>query len=244
MGLVRAPIDALAPGDLTLDAWSSHYLTRVLRLGVGTTFVAFDPARAIEADATVILVDHTAARVRVGPLRKAGVVATREITLVQGLAKGDKCDAIVRDATELGATRCVMAITARSVVKLDPARALSKNARWTKIAREAARQCGRGDPPTIDGPLPWEEALAAVPLMATRFCLYENATARLGPALVDALAEDTRLAFAVGPEGGLTTEEVAIAEASGWLVVSLGPFILRTETVAAAVLGAVRITSR
>ena len=241
---MRAPIAALCPGERALDGDAAHYLTRVLRLGVGASFVAFDPARAVEADATVSRVDRAGAAVRVGALRAADVVALRRLTLVQALAKGDKCDAIVRDATELGATSIIVAATARSVVKLDAARAHARRGRWAKIAEEAARQCGRGDPPTVQGPLPWDQALAAVPETDARFCLYEDATMRLGTLLPDALATDAALAFAVGPEGGLAPEEVQEAESAGWRVTSLGPFILRTETVAAVVLGAVRVTSR
>ena len=244
MGLVRAPIERLASGEHTLDETASHYLTRVLRLAAGSRFIAFDPLRAVEAEATVLAVNHAIARVRIDVVREAGLKATRPLLLVQGLAKGDKCDAIVRDATELGATRCIMAETTRSVVRLEGARSQAKIERWSKIARDAARQCGRGDPPSIDGPLSWKDALLSVPPSVTRFCLYEDAapSMRLGPRLL-ALSEETPLAFAVGPEGGLTPEEAREAEAQGWSVVSLGPFILRTETVCAAVLGAVRITS-
>ncbi len=243
MGLVRAPIAGLEPGERTLDGDAAHYLTRVLRLGAGQTFVAFDPARAVEASTTVTGVDRGVARVHIGELRAAGVVATRALTLVQGLAKGDKCDAIVRDATELGATRILLAETTRSIIKLDPARSLGRRARWSKIAEEAARQCGRGDPPVVEGPLGWAEALARVSSSAVRFCLYEDATTPLGPALAEAVQLPSQLAFAVGPEGGLTPDEVRVAEEAGWRVTSLGPFTLRTETVAAVVLGTVRITS-
>jgi 16S rRNA (uracil1498-N3)-methyltransferase len=71
--------------------------------------------------------------------------------------------------------------------------------------------------------------------------LWEGATAPLAPALAEALAAQRPMAFAVGPEGGFSDEEAQLAEARGWLLSSLGPFILRTETVAAAVLGAVRV---
>lgn len=154
--------------------------------------------------------------------------------------QGDKCDAVVRDATELGATRIVVVQTERSVVRLDAARASDRRARWTRIAQEAARQCGRSDAPAIEPVAAWTEALARVePAAAARFCLWERAVAPLGPALVDALARGGPLAFACGPEGGLEAGEVERAAAAGWTIASLGRLTLRTETVAAAVLGAV-----
>lgn len=78
-------------------------------------------------------------------------------------------------------------------------------------------------------------------MVGAKFCLWEDATAPLRAPLERALATSDPLSFAIGPEGGLSREEVDVAEASGCEVTSLGPFVLRTETVATAVLGAIRI---
>ena len=241
--MTRAPIADLAPGERTLRGAVGHYLVRVLRLRASDTFVAFDPATGKEADARVVHAAADSLTVQLGTLRdaKSGVQGT--LTLVQGLAKGDKCDAIVRDATELGATRIVVALTRRSVVRLDEERAAARQTRWARIAEDAARQCGRARPPVVDRPIAWEGALDSVAAGAARFCLYERATDPLGPALFEALAGAMDLAFACGPEGGLEAAEVDAAAARGWSVCSLGPLALRTETVAAAVLGAVRVWS-
>jgi 16S rRNA (uracil1498-N3)-methyltransferase len=239
--MTRAPVPDLARGERRLEGAAAHYLGRVLRLRAGDTFVAFDPASSREADATVVWADADAVTVRFADPRAGAVRATREITWIQGLAKGDKCDAIVRDATELGATRFVVAITRRAVVKLDAERARARQARWARIAQEAARQCGRSDAPRVDAPCAWADAIARVDDGAARFCLWEQASVPLAPVLFEALAGAAPLAFACGPEGGLETSEVDLARERGWTVVSIGPFALRTETVAAAVLGALRI---
>jgi len=246
--VTRAPIPDLAPGERRLEGAVAHYLARVLRLRAGDAFVAFDPATAREADAVTVWTDQDTITVRFGSLREGLARAARDLTWIQGLAKGDKCDAVVRDATELGATRVIVATTRRTVVKLDAARATERQARWARIASEAARQCGRSDAPLVDPPRPWTDALARVadPVTGTdgvRFCLWEQATDPLAPPLFEALARGVPLAFACGPEGGLEAPEVDEARSRGWLVVSLGPFALRTETVAAAVLGAVRVWS-
>jgi 16S rRNA (uracil1498-N3)-methyltransferase len=238
---VRAPIATLSEGERTLDDGASHYLTRVLRLAAGARFVAFDPARALEADGEIVSVDTGRAIALFGPTRPARVVAARRIIWIHALAKADKTDAIVRDATELGATRIVVARAERSVVRLDEARATARRERWGKIAREAARQSGRADPPEILGPLSWVDALSQVPDDAACFCLHTAEAPALGPRLRDALAASRPLAFAAGPEGGLTEEELAQARHARFDVTSLGPFVLRTETVAAAVLGAARV---
>ena len=241
--MIRAPIVDLAPGERTLGGAVGHYLVRVLRMRAGDTFVAFDPATGTEAGAVVVGTDADSILVRFGNSRLATADLGRKITFVQGLPKGDKCDAVVRDATELGATRLIVAVTKRSVVRLDDGRALARQTRWARIVEDAARQCGRARPPTVDHPTTWGEALDSVGTEAARFCLYEGATQALGPPLFEALAGTADLAFACGPEGGLETGEVDAALARGWIVCSLGPLVLRTETVAAAVLGAVRIWS-
>jgi 16S rRNA (uracil1498-N3)-methyltransferase len=239
--VTRAPIPDLAAGERRLEGAVARYLVRVLRLRGGDPFVAFDPATGREADAVTVSTDPDAITARFGALREGAVRARRPITWVQGLPKGDRCDAVVRDATELAATLVIVAKTRRSVVTLDAARAAGRQARWERIAREAARQCGRSDPPTVDAPCAWDEALARVPAEAARFCLWERATEPLGLPLFEALARAAPLAFACGPEGGLDEDEAQQARARGWIVASLGAVVLRTETVAAAVLGAVRV---
>jgi 16S rRNA (uracil1498-N3)-methyltransferase len=237
---VRAPIADLATGERTLAAASAHYVTRVLRLGEGDAFVAFDPTRGLEGDAAIVRVGREVV-VEVGELRPGERGAALDVTWIQGVAKGDKLDAIVRDATELGATRFVAAATARSVVKLAADRGEARRARWERIAREAARQSGRAEAPRVEGPVTWGAALEGGDEVGARFVLWEEARAPLAAPLRAALEAQRALAFAVGPEGGLTEGEARLAESLGWTLASLGPLILRTETVAAAVLGAVRI---
>ncbi len=243
MSRVRAPVTALEAGERVLDEAPSHYLFRVLRRAAGARFVAFDPVRGVEADAEILADVGGRARVRLGEPRAAAVVATTALTWVHALSKGDKLDDIVRDATELGATKVVVTTCARSVVQLDGARATARRERWSKIAREAARQSGRADPPEIAGPLLWTAALTVVPADAARFCLHTGDAPPLGPTLLAALRERRSLAFAAGPEGGFTDAEIVAAADAGFVVASLGAFVLRTETVPAAVLGACRVLS-
>jgi 16S rRNA (uracil1498-N3)-methyltransferase len=215
----------------------------VLRFVAGDAFVAFDPDTHLEADAVIVSTGEAPFRIgeqeavviaRFETPRPAAVIARAQVTWVHGLAKGDKCDAIARDATELGATRVVFAPCARSVAR--PKDAAQKVRRWSRVAEQAARQCGRADPPEIALATSWEEALASC--AGARICLHTHATSTL---TAKDLATTGPVAFAAGPEGGLTDEEVATAERLGWSVRSLGAFVLRTETVPSAVLGALLV---
>jgi 16S rRNA (uracil1498-N3)-methyltransferase len=230
---LRVPCPLLASGDVPLSAEAATYITRVHRLAVGDTFLAFDPERGTEADAELIEIGKRGAVARIAAIRAASALPARAVTLIQGSCKGDKMDAIVRDATELGATRIIPAITARSVARPDAARA----DRWRRIAVEAARQCGRGDAPTLDAPALLPAALALVDGAALRLCLDPTASASLGSRL-EMVAAATNVAILVGPEGGLDAGELDAAALAGFERVRLGGFVLRTETVCAAVLGA------
>jgi 16S rRNA (uracil1498-N3)-methyltransferase len=241
--MLRVPLPGLAARDQVLAPEVAHYVVRVRRLAQGDRFVAFDPSQELEADAEIIRVTPHEVVARVGALRPAPAIAVRDVTWIQALPKGEKMDGIVRDATELGATRIVPVSSAFTVVKLDASRRKARRERWERIAREAARQCGRGDTPAIHDVLAWQEGLA-LQAGGSRFCLYERATEPLGPLLLESLGTPAPLVFAAGPEGGLRADEVEQAIGAGFGVVSLGAFVMRTETVAAATLGALQVLAR
>lgn len=237
---LRVPLAGLAEGPCALPEDAARYVARVHRLGAGARFVGFDPERSVEADVELVAVDRRAVRIHVGPLRPAALGARPGLTLVQALGKGDKLDAIVRDATELGATRIVPVYAARSVTK--PADADTRTRRWRRIAIEAARQSGRGDAPAIEAPMELASALERFAHAEGVFgiCLDPASATPLGRVL-DRLATARDALLLVGPEGGLDDAELAAASLAGLERVSLGPLVLRTETVCAAVLGAILV---
>jgi 16S rRNA (uracil1498-N3)-methyltransferase len=239
---VRVPFSPLARGEAVLDEASSRYVARVHRLGVGAALVLFDPVARTEADARISDLGGRAGTVRgvrcsVGDVRSAATLPTREVILVQGIGKGDKPEQVVRDATALGASKIVFAECARSVVVVGD-RGAAKRRRWEAVAAQAARQSGRGDVPVIDGPMPLREALDSVSTALHRVCLAPQGPTPLGRALAHRPPE-AALAILVGPEGGLEDAELECAREAGFLLVSFGALVLRTETAAIAVLGAV-----
>lgn len=240
MSKVRVPVEGLAGEELTLAKDAAHYVTRVRRLGVGDVCVLFDPSVGREVRATILVSDRGRVVVALDASTESSNLPLRRVTLLQGLGKGDKFGDIVRDATELGATRIVPLSTERSVPTRDRDH---HTKRWRKIALDASRQCGRGDVPEVLAPHSVTEALAAVlPTSGARGCVLAPDAEHL--LADDELPPNDELFFAVGPEGGFAPQEVAAFELAGLAARRLRGFVLRTETVCAAVLGALLIRRR
>ncbi len=223
-----------APERLTLEGPPHHYLAHVLRLRPGDALEVFDgegrafPARVVE-------LEKASAVLALGPA--AQVPPVRPITLVQGLPKGEKLELILQKGTELGASAFALAACARCVVKLPGDKAEPKLARWRKISEEAARQCGRSDVPPVLAPAPLVQVCAALDPATAVFVLDEEERAvPLSQAFAAVRAERSPVALVIGPEGGLTREEVAALTARGARAVTLGSSILRTETAGLAAL--------
>ncbi len=239
--------ERIRDGRVFFDRDESRHLARVLRLRSGDTVLAADGAgheytvrlETIGDEATGTVLD-VGANDHESPLR---------ITLIQSVPKGDKMESIVRASTELGVTRIVPVLTARTIVTLEPGRWRDRARRWQRVAKEASKQCGRAVVPAVDVPHPLDEALDLSEDAALRLCLWEGAAggggqgggqARLlgtprAASLPPTLPAGSRVAILIGPEGGLTWDEVDGARARGWLVVGIGPRILRTETAGPAI---------
>jgi 16S rRNA (uracil1498-N3)-methyltransferase len=231
MATLRVPLSRLAAGERELDAEQARYVSHVHRLGAGDRLLLFDPEARLEAEAQIVACGR-AVRLRLDEPRPATLVAHRPVTVIQSLAKGTKVDDVVRDATELGATAVLVAEARRSVKRGGDAK------RWRRVAVEAARQCGRGDVPTVEGPLALEALLGrGLGPGVLGLCLHPEGDRALGEAL--AAAPGAPITLLIGPEGGFCDEELAAARAAGYQLVALGPFVLRAETACAAALGAV-----
>ncbi len=213
-GAMDAALIVFAPRE-------ARHIGAVLRLRAGARVAVFDGRR--EADVELRTVDeaHVTARL-VGPVH----VARRpvEVTLLQGVARGPKMDVIVRMGTELGLSAILPVLTARAVSAPGPARL----ARWQRVAQEAAKQCGRGDLPEIHPAADLKTALKTLGPVDVFVIPWEKEVRPIGE-LIAGVAY-TSAAILVGPEGGLTPEEVAAGRAAGGQTASLGPLILRTET--------------
>jgi 16S rRNA (uracil1498-N3)-methyltransferase len=220
-----APELAASDVEVTLSEGESRHLLRVLRLAPGTRVRAFD-GRGREVRAEVVPGSKSVARLRVLEAVTPAPELNVRLTLIQAVLKGDAMDAIVRDATMLGVNAIAPAVAARTIV---PARAASSETvveRWRRIAVSAAKQCGRARVPTIIGARALDDVLATVP--EPRLMLVEPSAG------VETVAElqvqaPPAATIVIGPEGGWTASELALARALGAQFWSLGPMTLRAE---------------
>ncbi len=181
-------------------------------------------------------------RVRVNEIIANTTEPRVDVTLIQGVPKGDKMELIIQKNAELGVNRIVPVLTEFTVVRLDGKDREKKQLRWQKIAQEAAKQCGRGAVPEVLTPVNLEAALKAVPEDTLKWFAYENEQDTTLKQLLTGAGEDLggRIAVLIGAEGGFSAAEAAMAERYGFTSFTLGRRILRTETAGIAVLAAMR----
>ena len=154
-----------------------------------------------------------------------------QITVAQGILKDRKMDGLVRQLTELGVSRWVPFIAERSVPRPDAQRFQARKKRWEKIAREAVKQCRRGRIPDICDLRTFEEMLALGTASDLRIVFWENETEPVRLSDFPETGVDHSQAFIVlGPEGGLTNAEIALAKSRGFITAALGPRILKSDT--------------
>lgn len=222
------PVD----GQIALSRADANHLLKVLRARVGDRFMALHGGMAYTCEL------EEGAVGRVVASEPAAGEPPVHLTLFQGLAKGDKMETVIQHGTEVGISAYVPVATARAVVKLEPKKAAERVARWQRIAREAAEQCRRGAVPQVEQVIPWREAADRAGTFDLALVPWEEGGVPLRQALAR-VEGARRLALYIGPEGGLTAEEVDRAVGAGAVAVTLGPRILRTETAGLAAAAAI-----
>jgi 16S rRNA (uracil1498-N3)-methyltransferase len=219
----------VSPGDVadrivTITGDEARHAARVLRVRPGEAItVADDTGRILDAVVTDVGDD-----VRAEVLKETFVDEPRpRVTLCQALTKGDKLDEVVQKATEVGVRRVLPFVAERSIVQWDAAKRTKARARWTAVARSAAKQCGAPRLPTVDDIA--DDITRVIGANRPVWVLHETDDATpLRRVLTEPAPETATLV--VGPEGGFSGDEIAALRNDGADVVWLGPRILRTET--------------
>ena len=235
MRLTRIHVSAppQAGGACTVRGEAANHLARVLRLEVGDTLEVFD-GEGGEYSGRIEAMRKGEVQVALGPRCEGCTESPLQLTLAQGISRGERMDWVVQKAVELGVTRIVPVLTERSVVRLDAEQARSKQRHWHGVAVAACEQSGRSRLPHIDLPQPLSMFFAALPAGAGALRVLANPQAQTGLAALPPSAADVLVL--IGPEGGLAAAESHAALEHGFLSVRLGPRVLRTETAAVAVL--------
>ncbi|MES2696390.1 MAG: RsmE family RNA methyltransferase [Verrucomicrobiota bacterium] len=244
------------PSEIALSPEESHHLIVVNRARLGDLVVAFD-GRGTEWTCELVGDRKAAALLKVGAQHTRKPLPHR-ITLAQALPKGPAMDAIVRKATEIGAARIVPLESERTQVHLEGERSDRKLEKWHTAALEAAKQCGNPFLPEI---APLQTATAFMASVGGGGAGGGNSGAgggddggvgcRCDLKLIASLAPGARslktalaeyraqhqrapqtAAWLIGPEGDFSPSELEAAEAHGWIPITLGPLVLRSETAA------------
>jgi len=232
---IYVPVPLQVDHEVTLDARAVGHVVRVLRLRTDDTLILFNGS-GNQYLARLSDVRKDAARCHVLALEERDVESPMEITLAQGISRGERMDFTIQKAVELGVSHIVPLATERSQVKLSGDREEKRLLHWQGVIIHACEQCGRTRLPE----------LAPVQRLDT----FLSPRQRKGHALVlDPTGDHTleqlgrpvaAATLLIGPEGGLSPAERELAVASGFKRIRLGPRVLRTETAAIAALAALQ----
>lgn len=238
MRLTRCPIDLpLQPGQtLSLPEEATNYLVRVMRLREGDRCVLFN-GDGHDYRATIVSSGKRDAQVHIDDAQWLDNESPLAITLLQGIARGEKMDLILQKATELGVAAIVPVNAERTEVKLDAARAQKRLTHWRSVISSACSQSGRARLPPVAAPQALASALDSLPADSLRLTLDplgEHRLASLPPAPANGVV------IAIGPEGGWSPRDRQQLAAAGFQGLQLGPRILRTETAGLAAIAALQ----
>lgn len=215
-----APMDA---GEHQLDGDLAHYIGRVLRLAPGAAIQVFNGSGQ-EWPGEVIEVARKQVTVRLAPAIPGLPESPLKVHLGQAMSRGERMDWAIQKAVELGANQITPLFTQRCEVKLQGERADKRQAHWQQIAVSACEQSGRSVIPKVHPPTSldaWLEVLQA----DLKLVLHHRTEQSL-----ESLQRPDELALLIGPEGGLSREEIESAQQSGFKPARFGPRVLRTET--------------
>ena len=232
--------DARPDVEVELAGADYHYLVRVRRMNAGSALTVVDDAGTRYRATVTRLTDRTLI-LGIGPQQAApatGPPACR-LTLIQALPKGPLMDRIVRQATELGVAAIVPVVAARTQGRPEPTASARRQARWQRIARQAAQQSG-AVAPSIGPPLELRQYLGRRTPAPLELVFHPGAVPLQEVPVSDLPSQRTlEVRCAVGPEGGFSVSERELFRTCGFRGVALQAGVLRVDTAAVAALAAV-----
>lgn len=210
--------------EVVLRGGQAHQIANVLRLTAGEHITLV--RNGVESEVVIQSIDAGQVRGRCISKRPVDAEPRVRLTLALPMLRGDRTEEVIEAVTQLGVSRIVPFVSSRSIVR---SLADAKRDRWTRVAREAAETARRGRVPAIEEPREWDRLFDV--LDAPVLVAWESEVLVM---LRDAAPDTTQLSLVIGPEGGLSMEEIALAREHEAVTVSLGPRNLRSETAAIA----------
>lgn len=217
--------------SIQLDDYAAHHVARVLRAQVNDRLIIFN-GEGGEYQSIITHIDRKKVTVAIQEFAQHDTESPLQLFLAQGVSRGEKMDFTVQKAVELGVKKIIPVITARCNVKLDKERSEKRLQHWGSIIVSACEQSGRNHIPDIIFPISFEKFLMTIDTK-WKFVLAPTAEKKLSHYTIP-MNED--VVVLIGPEGGLTENEIQQATAKGFLPIQLGRRTLRTETAAVAAL--------
>jgi 16S rRNA (uracil1498-N3)-methyltransferase len=215
-----------------LDERACHYLSRVLRVKHEDRITLFN-GEGGEYRARITEISKQKIAAYVEEYLPIETESSISICLAQGIARGEKMDMIIQKAVELGVTHIVPLHTERSHLKLDQSREEKRLSHWRGVVISACEQSGRNRLPQLSSPMTLKTYLANSTVEA-KCVLSPHASS---PFTIQYWSKYCQsFSVLIGPEGGLSEEEVSLAKEAGYFAFQLGPRILRTETAPLSVL--------
>ena len=207
---------------VVLRGEQAHQIANVLRLKAGEEITLV--RNGVESNVVLASVDAAEVRGRCISKRPVDAEPHTRLTLALPILRGDRTEEVIEAVTQLGVSRIAPFVSARSIVRSLPD---AKRERWTRVAREAAETARRGRIPVIDEARDWDRLFDR--LDAPVLVAWESEVLR---GLRDAVPPTAQLSLVIGPEGGLSMDEIAIARSHDTVTASLGPRNLRSATAA------------
>jgi len=203
------------------------HVVRVLRLKSGDSITLFNGEEAFQYVATLCNVGKKTADAQIISQQENSSESPLNIHLGQGISRGDRMDFTLQKSVELGVNTITPLFTERCGVKLNAERLEKKRQQWQKIVISACEQSGRAHVPIVAEPM-----FLADWLTQETSALKINLHPKAQHSIMSLPMENTRVRLLIGPEGGLSDEEITQANENDFHDVLLGPRVLRTETAA------------
>jgi len=231
--------EAIQGDGITLTGSLAHHLVESLRIQPGEE-IWLGHSGGLRFRARVIRADSGCLTADIISSSNPPPASSPHITLGLALIKSEHMDWAIQKATELGITRLVPLVTARTMIRLSPDRIPNRTARWRAITREAAQQSMRWEVPEVTELTPFATWCEQERETMCRLLLWEHPQERRLRESLRGRQKPETIAVAIGPEGGFDDKEVGRAEECGFEKVSLGPRILRTESAVLAALAIIQ----